>query len=256
MQPAAAETTSLRTASSRGGPPAGEWDERWRSAEAAAQRAIDATLADESVSGGGLSEPALGRLLLSLVPSRAVVVAASSMPIRDLEWFTPVLPDPPRVVANRGANGIDGVCSTARGVATGGSPTVGVVGDLAFLHDVSALVSPLGGAPASCTLVVVDNAGGGIFNFLPQADVLEGSRFEALFGTPQTASVTDVARGFGLAVAEATTEAALEAALRERVGSPGLSVVRVPTPERSENVALHGRIESAVSAAVRSAIAP
>jgi 2-succinyl-5-enolpyruvyl-6-hydroxy-3-cyclohexene-1-carboxylate synthase len=232
-----------------------EWEGRWRSAEEAAQRAIDATLAQESAaSRGGLSEPALGRRLLSLVPSRAVVVASSSMPIRDLEWFTPTLPDPPRVVANRGANGIDGVCSTARGVATGGSPTVGVVGDLAFLHDVSALVSPLDAAPASCTLVVVDNAGGGIFNFLPQAAVLEGSRFEALFGTPQTASVLDVARGFGLPVTQARTEATLEAALRERVGSPGLSVVHAPMPGRPENVALHGRIDAAVAAAVRQAI--
>ena len=216
-----------------GAAPMTGWAERWRVAEDAAQRAIDETLAEESAaSGGGVSEPALGRRLLSLVPSRAVVVASSSMPIRDLEWFTPALPDPPRVVANRGANGIDGVCSTARGVATGGSPTVGVVGDLAFLHDVSALVSPLDAAPASCTLVVVDNAGGGIFNFLPQAAVLEGSRFEALFGTPQSASVPDVARGFGLPVTQVPTDAEFEAALREPVGSPGLSVVHVPVPAR------------------------
>jgi 2-succinyl-5-enolpyruvyl-6-hydroxy-3-cyclohexene-1-carboxylate synthase len=239
----------------RGTLPAPGWVERWRAADDAAQGAIDATLTDESAAGrGGLTEPALARRLLSLVPSRAVVVASSSMPIRDLEWFTPALSDPPRVVANRGVNGIDGVCSTARGVATGGSPTIGVVGDLAFLHDVSAMVSPLDAAPASCTLVVVDNAGGGIFNFLPQAELLEGSRFEELFGTPQSASVADVARGFGLPVTQAPTEAELEAALRERVGSPGLSVVHVPVPGRPENVALHGRIDAAVAAAVRRAI--
>jgi 2-succinyl-5-enolpyruvyl-6-hydroxy-3-cyclohexene-1-carboxylate synthase len=244
-----------RAAAARGAQPAGDWEKRWRSAEDAAQRAIDAALADEaSARAGALSEPAVGRRLLSLVPNGAVIIASSSMPVRDLEWFTPPLADPPRVVANRGANGIDGVCSTARGLATGGSPVVAVVGDLAFFHDVSALVTPLGATAASCTLVVVDNGGGGIFNFLPQAEALESSRFEALFGTPQESSVLDVARGFGLAVTEAVSEAALDLALKESVGRATVSVVRVPVPARTENVALHGRIEAAVSTAVRAAI--
>jgi 2-succinyl-5-enolpyruvyl-6-hydroxy-3-cyclohexene-1-carboxylate synthase len=239
----------------RGAAPPGDWEKRWRVAEDAAQRAIDAALADETgARNGALSEPALARRLLSAVPAGTVVVVSSSMPVRDLEWFTPVLVDPPRVVANRGANGIDGVCSTARGVATGGSPVVAVVGDLAFLHDASALLTPLGHAPASCTLVVVDNDGGGIFNFLPQAEVLDMGRFETLFGTRQSAQVAEVARGFGLAVREAATADELDAALGESVASRALSVVRVPVPARRENVALHGRIDAAVATAVRLAI--
>lgn len=244
-----------RAAVARGTPPPGDWEKRWRVAEDAAQRAIDAALADETgARNGALSEPALARRLLSAVPAGTVVVVSSSMPVRDLEWFTPVLVDPPRVVANRGANGIDGVCSTARGVATGGSPVVAVVGDLAFLHDASALLTPLGHAPASCTLVVVDNDGGGIFNFLPQAEVLDVGRFETLFGTRQSAQVAEVARGFGLAVREAATADELDAALGESVASRALSVVRVPVPARRENVALHGRIDAAVATAVRLAI--
>jgi len=79
------------------------------------------------------------------------------------------------VLANRGVNGIDGVTSTARGVAAAGeAPVVALVGDLAFLHDVSGLVrSPGAPAGATCTLVVVDNGGGAIFSFLPQAEALD-----------------------------------------------------------------------------------
>lgn len=244
-----------RAAVAHGAPRFANWEQQWLLAEAAAQGAIDATLAGEATArGGALNEPALGRRLLSLVPPGAVVMVSSSMPVRDLEWFTPVLADPPSVVANRGANGIDGVCATARGLATGRSPVVGVLGDLAFLHDVSSLLTPLGEAGSGCTLVVVDNGGGGIFNFLQPAEALEEPRFEALFGTPQAASVADVARGFGLAVTEAVTEEALEAALLESVQLDALSVVRVPVPARADNVALHGRIDGAVATAVRRAL--
>jgi 2-succinyl-5-enolpyruvyl-6-hydroxy-3-cyclohexene-1-carboxylate synthase len=236
-------------------PPATDWAKRWRAAEDAAQLAIDGALdAESSARAGALSEPVVGRRLLELVPRDAIVVASSSMPVRDLEWFAPALPAPPCVVANRGANGIDGVCSTARGVATGGAPVVALVGDLAFLHDVSALVTPVGARPDSCTIVVVDNGGGGIFNFLPQAEAVSGSRFEALFGTPQEQAVGDVARGFGLSVLDAPTEGALAATLGESVGRAALSVVRVPVPGRIDNVAVHVRIEAAVAAAVRPVI--
>jgi 2-succinyl-5-enolpyruvyl-6-hydroxy-3-cyclohexene-1-carboxylate synthase len=176
------------------------------------------------------------------------------MPVRDLEWFTPTLAGPPRVLSNRGANGIDGVCSTARGVATGGAAVVAVVGDLAFLHDASALLSPFGHRPHNCTLVVVDNDGGGIFNFLPQADVLDTGRFETLFATRQSAGVGEVARGFGLSVREAATAGDLDTALDESTAERALSVVRVVVPGRRKNVALHGRIETAVAEAVRPAL--
>jgi 2-succinyl-5-enolpyruvyl-6-hydroxy-3-cyclohexene-1-carboxylate synthase len=233
------------------------WAARWAAADAAAQAAIDGVLAGADP----LTEPGVARLLPGAVPEGTKLLVSSSMPVRDVEWYAPALERPPAVFANRGANGIDGVCSTALGLAAaGGGPVVALVGDLAFLHDVSALVcpAPYAGAPevASCTLVVLDNGGGAIFSFLPHATAVDHGRFEALFGTPQAASVADVARGFGLPVAEASTEDELRAAL----GGAGdaaarIRVVRVVVPDRAANAALHERLHVAVADAVRESLA-
>ncbi len=225
----------------------GGWLEAWQAAERAAQRAVDEVLAAEAA----LTEPAVARTVPGALPAGSVVVAASSMPVRDLEWFAPPRADPPRVLSNRGANGIDGVGATAQGVAAAGvGPVVGLLGDLAFLHDASSLVRPAASPPgASCTLVVVDNGGGGIFSFLPQAGALEPDRFEQLFGTPQAADVASVARGFGLCVTEADTPAGLAEALAATVGTQPLAVVRASVVPRADNVAVHERLAAAVAAA-------
>jgi len=140
----------------------GQWRARWERVEVAAQGAIDKTLDNDPLSAGGrATEPGVLRRLLAALDAAHTMVVAPSMPLRDLEWFGAPRANPPRVLANRGANGIDGVTSTALGVAAGaGGPVVAVLGDLAFLHDVSALV-PVGHVTGSCTLVVLDNGGGG-----------------------------------------------------------------------------------------------
>jgi 2-succinyl-5-enolpyruvyl-6-hydroxy-3-cyclohexene-1-carboxylate synthase len=211
-----------------------EWLPLWQSMEVAAQGAIDGAL------GHDLSEPKVARVLFRRAALLdAGIMVSASMPMRDLEWFAEALPTPPVVRANRGANGIDGVVSTALGIAATGRRTFALLGDLAFLHDVSGLVNF---SDLPCTLVVMDNGGGGIFSFLPQAAAVESERFELLFGTPPTSDVGDVARGFGLSVCEVTTVPGLEAALND--AAPAL--IRVEVPGRAENVALHESINRAV----------
>ncbi|HTU36368.1 MAG TPA: 2-succinyl-5-enolpyruvyl-6-hydroxy-3-cyclohexene-1-carboxylic-acid synthase [Acidimicrobiales bacterium] len=229
------------------------WLAGWRAREDRAQGAIAGVLGDE------LSEPLVARTLSRWAArDGATLVTSASMPIRDLEWYAAPEAEPPRVYANRGANGIDGVVSTALGVAAAGGPaerggeqgrTVCLLGDLAFLHDVSGLVN-LPAVP--CTFVVVDNGGGGIFSFLPQARELAGPTFETLFGTPPTSDVASVARGFGLPVSEAATPAEFEAAWEATAppGVPGPALIRVQVPGRARNVAVHDEINEAVRQAL------
>jgi 2-succinyl-5-enolpyruvyl-6-hydroxy-3-cyclohexene-1-carboxylate synthase len=243
-----------RLGSVRGSAPSG-WRSSWERAEAAAQRAIDKVLDDDRLTAGGrATEPGVARHLFGCVHG-ATLFASSSMPVRDLEWYGAPRANPPRVMSNRGANGIDGVTSSALGVSAGGDqPVVAVLGDLAFLHDASALAA-LGTDAGSCTLVVLDNGGGGIFSFLAQASLLEHERFERLFGTAPRVSIAEVGRGFGLPVADVSTLAALDDALARFVGHEPRSLIRVVLPSREENVALHDRIHAAVGGAVRATLA-
>src|SRR5439155_18982982 len=137
---------------------------------------------------------------------------------------------------NRGVNGIDGFVSTALGIATGtDGPTVALVGDLCFLHDTNGL---LGAATrgVDATFVVVDNAGGGIFSFLPQAELPE--HFDTLFGTPQPVDIAALAALHELPVTEAGAADAVGPAVRAAVEAGGVRVVRVRT-DRHANVTRH-----------------
>jgi 2-succinyl-5-enolpyruvyl-6-hydroxy-3-cyclohexene-1-carboxylate synthase len=215
-----------------------EWLEAWQAKERAAQAAI------EQVLGPELSEPRVARLVARhAAADEATVMVSASMPMRDLEWYAPTLAAPPTVMANRGANGIDGVVSTALGIAATGRRTIALLGDLAFLHDVSGLVN-LPDLP--CTFVVVDNGGGGIFSFLPQASGLAHGQFESLFGTPPTSDVAKVARGFGLNVHDVNTVEEVEAALNAAALAQGPALIRARVRSRAENVALHNAINQAV----------
>ena len=221
----------------RAGP---EWLESWQAGERAAHGAFDAVLAGEAE----VTEPAVARRLTAAMPDGATLVVSSSMPVRDVEWYGAPRTGL-RVLANRGANGIDGVSSTAVGAALGGvGPTVALLGDLAFLHDATGLLA-LAGTGAELTVVVVDNDGGGIFSFLPQAAELDAERFERLLGTPHGLDLVAVARSFGLPARRCTDLDDVAAA----VATGGTQVVVVPTDRRA-NVAVHERLHAAVAAAL------
>jgi 2-succinyl-5-enolpyruvyl-6-hydroxy-3-cyclohexene-1-carboxylate synthase len=203
-----------------------------------------------------MTEPSVAHRLVAALPDRATLVVSSSMPVRDVESFAGPRIAPLRVLANRGANGIDGVVSTALGVALAGGPdhgpTVALVGDLAFLHDSSALVGPAG-ADADLTVVVADNHGGGIFSFLPPAGALDPGTFDTLFGTPQGPDPAAVAAGFGWPVEDVGPESGpdgLEEALERRFSAGGQGVIRVRLPGREANVEHHRRINAAIVRAV------
>jgi 2-succinyl-5-enolpyruvyl-6-hydroxy-3-cyclohexene-1-carboxylate synthase len=213
------------------------WAARWRHAEKRALEAIEASLAAD----GSLTEPGVAHIVAASLPADVELVVASSMPIRDLEWFGGPLA---RAHANRGANGIDGVVSTALGRALAGGPTVALVGDIAFVHDSNALVR-LSDRPADLRIVVVDNDGGGIFSFLPQATALPADQFETLLGTPHGTDIEGLARAHGIPAATVTDGRELA----ERLTRPGPWLVRVPT-NRADNVVVHDRLNAAVAAAL------
>lgn len=239
------------------------WCEEWRLAETAAQSAIEDALDDPagdhrgSGGAGGWTEPGLARRLFADLPAGVTLVSSSSMPIRDLEAFGAPRVGPPRLLANRGANGIDGVVSTAMGVALATGPTVALVGDLAFFHDVSALVRGVG-SRVPCTVVVADNRGGGIFSFLPPASALDPASFETLFGTEQAPDVAEVAAGFGVPVEEigpGDGPGVLQEALARRIEQGTLAVIRVRLPDRAANVEIHADLNHRIVAGVERALA-
>lgn len=216
------------------------WLASWRAAEDAAQQAIGEVLARHPEA----TEPGTARAVLDGAPSGSTIVVASSMPVRDLEWYGGYRGDV-RVLSNRGANGIDGVVSTALGVALGsGGRVTALVGDVAFLHDSNALLGLARRAP-DLTVVVVDNRGGGIFSFLPQAAALTPERFELLFGTPHDVDAAALAEVHGLPAVTVTTQDDLVVTL----GGSGPRVVVVRT-DRAANVAVHDELTSAVVAAL------
>jgi 2-succinyl-5-enolpyruvyl-6-hydroxy-3-cyclohexene-1-carboxylate synthase len=229
------------------------WRRSWDAADEAADDAIAAWLDDHEE----LTEPGVARVVAASVPMGATLFLSSSMPVRDVEWFAPKRAGWPAVLANRGANGIDGVVSTALGVAHGrGSPVVALLGDVAFLHDLTALTR-LGGLrevrDVKCTVVVVDNGGGGIFSFLPQAETLAEGVFEPLFGTPHRMDLCRIAGAFGLESTSVGTRKDLEDELA-RPPEEGVKVVHVSVPDRSENVRLHEELYTAVTLAAGKAL--
>ncbi|MGH9209768.1 MAG: 2-succinyl-5-enolpyruvyl-6-hydroxy-3-cyclohexene-1-carboxylic-acid synthase [Acidimicrobiales bacterium] len=224
----------------------GEWLGLWRSVSDAASTALQAALRALPLVP---NEPAAARDMVAALPDGARLVVSSSMPIRDVERYaeprTAV-----RVLANRGANGIDGVVSTAVGVALDGRPTGLLIGDLAFLHDSNGL---LGVADRSVDLVVVvvDNDGGGIFSFLPQARSLGGDRFETLFGTPHRLDLVALAHAYG--VPARPVEGDVAKAVAEAADEGGVHVL-VARTDRAANVEVHRVLDDAVAAAVDSVL--
>ena len=196
-----------------------------------------------------LEEPFEGQVfdvLGACLPEGTILLAGNSMPVRDMEAFLGSGARALRCLGNRGANGIDGLVSTALGMAAvSEGPVVAVVGDIAFLHDLNALVAARRHR-LSATIVLVNNDGGGIFSFLPQAsaerpEVGLPEHFEELFGTPHGLDLGPLVRALGAEHA-AVGPRDLAVAVQGSLGRPGVQVLEVRT-DRTRDVELHRELQ-------------
>lgn len=223
--------------------PASPWLTTWQTIARQTRAALAARLS-------GMEELFEGKVfaeLATLLPEGSTLFAGSSMPVRDLDTFFPADPRPIRFLSNRGANGIDGVVSSALGVAAvSEGPLVLAIGDISFYHDMNGLLAAKLHA-LDATILLINNDGGGIFSFLPQAAYPE--HFETLFGTPHGLDFRPVADLYGASYARVADWPGFQAAMTQAIGARGLSIVEVPT-ERARNVTLHREMWEAVSAAV------
>ena len=220
------------------------WMASWVGAGDAAASAFDDLLADSDE----LSEPAAHRALAGAYADGELAYTGSSMPIRDQEAYASGTGAAVRFLANRGANGIDGLVSSGIGAAAAsGRPTWILTGDLGLFHDLNALAL-LREAASPVRLVVFDNGGGGIFEFLPQASEIPREEFESLFGTPTGLDCERAAALWG--VPHRRLEHVDELAAGFATGS---EVIEIPV-ERERGVELRGELTRAATAAVAGAL--
>jgi 2-succinyl-5-enolpyruvyl-6-hydroxy-3-cyclohexene-1-carboxylate synthase len=169
------------------------------------------------------------RRLVRALPEGTPLVLGNSLPVRACEWLAGRVPTDLRMIGNRGVSGIDGTLSTAFGIAAALGPSVAVVGDLAFLHDLGGLAL---GRDLPLAILLLDNGGGGIFDHLPQAGLPE---FERGWLTPPALDPVAGARAFGLAAETVATNADAVKAVRAALDRPAATVIRLPI-DRAESL--------------------
>lgn len=190
-----------------------------------------------------LSEGRLFYELGRLLPPRATLFVGNSMPIRDLDTFFHHNQKSIRIMANRGVNGIDGTVSTALGVATLSQPMYLVLGDLTFFHDLNGLIqAKLYGL--NIKIIVINNNGGGIFSFLPQAS--EPKNFEKLFGTPLDLKFEHAVQMFNGRYTHITDWEHFISSFHQEIENDGLSVMELTT-NRDHNLTEHRNLWDSVS---------
>jgi 2-succinyl-5-enolpyruvyl-6-hydroxy-3-cyclohexene-1-carboxylate synthase len=198
-------------------------------------KAVLSSLRDEQL----LSEEKVFLKLTEWLPEKANLFVGNSMPIRELDSFLFTHSQSARIFANRGANGIDGVVSTAVGVALSRQRTILVIGDLSFFHDMNGLLAARQNQ-VNLTIILVNNDGGGIFSFLPQAS--DKTHFESLFGTPHGLDFAHTAELYGAHYTKISDWEAFDAALDDSQTIDGLNIIEIPTI-REDNVKKHHALQ-------------
>ncbi|MDA8346906.1 MAG: 2-succinyl-5-enolpyruvyl-6-hydroxy-3-cyclohexene-1-carboxylic-acid synthase [Thermaerobacter sp.] len=225
---------------------AGGYSHAWQAADRAARRAAEHWLE-------GLGEPFDGAAICTLrelLGEDDLLYVGSSMPVRDLDGFGRGGAGP-RVLANRGVNGIDGVVSSALGAAAAhrNGRSALAIGDLSFYHDQNGLLAAKR-CGVNLAVLLLHNDGGGIFSFLPQAGM---DAFEEFFGTPHGLDFAPVVQMYGGSYVRPRGAAELRSALEDALSAPGLNVVEVRT-DRQRNLALHQEVFALGQEAARRAL--
>ncbi|WP_408007335.1 2-succinyl-5-enolpyruvyl-6-hydroxy-3-cyclohexene-1-carboxylic-acid synthase [Pseudalkalibacillus sp. A8] len=218
------------------------WYKKWYEVNTiAVQEKVSYLQTDELFEGKVFSQ------LNHLLPDETALFVGNSMPIRDFDSFFGKTDKEILGLANRGANGIDGVISTAFGVAAAGRRTVLVIGDLSFYHDMNGLLAAKL-HELNMTIILVNNSGGGIFSFLPQAN--HPDHFEDLFGTPIGISFRDATTTYGGNYKRVGTWETFDEACVVSFESGGLDVIEIQT-NREQNVQLHKGYWKNVDSAIK-----
>ena len=208
------------------------WFHTWQQADRETRRVLSAQIE----AFPHLFEGRVFTELASLLPEHSTLYVGNSMPVRDLDTFFWNSEHLIHMLGNRGANGIDGVNSSALGAsAVNNEPTVLVIGDLSFLHDIGGLLAAKLHA-LNLTIIVVNNDGGGIFSFLPQADYPD--HFEQLFGTPTGVDACHAVQMYGGTYRRVEDWEQFRVQVKQSMENGGLRVIEVRT-EREENVRMH-----------------
>ncbi|RBW71625.1 2-succinyl-5-enolpyruvyl-6-hydroxy-3-cyclohexene-1-carboxylic-acid synthase [Bacillus taeanensis] len=188
--------------------------------------------------------------LTKLLPPNSTLFVGNSMPVRDLDTFFLTNELNVRTMANRGANGIDGIISSALGASTNGEPLVLVIGDLSFYHDLNGLLAAKL-HELTITIIVLNNDGGGIFSFLPQSK--ESEHFEKLFGTPIGLDFEHTVTMYNGNFTRVSSWEDFRSVVKESLSGKGLNVIEVPT-DRNDNAVKHHEIWEAVKKAAKSTL--
>ncbi|HJF31693.1 MAG TPA: 2-succinyl-5-enolpyruvyl-6-hydroxy-3-cyclohexene-1-carboxylic-acid synthase [Sporosarcina psychrophila] len=189
----------------------------------------------DSYKGTEGDEGIFAKMLFEHLPSGSDLVSGSSMPIRDVDTFFRKTEKDVTIFANRGTNGIDGVVSTALGIqAARQRPAWLLIGDLSFLHDVNGLIATRF-HESDLTIVIINNDGGGIFSYLPQAET--DDHFEELFGTPTGLTFDHIAAMYNAQYAVIRTPEEFSIELAKAKDKP-VRIIEVFT-NRQANVKAH-----------------
>jgi 2-succinyl-5-enolpyruvyl-6-hydroxy-3-cyclohexene-1-carboxylate synthase len=216
---------------------ASEWLEKWKSLNERTKNCITDSRSTDMSEGEAVGN------LMEWLPDSSTLFVSNSMPIRDVDTYFLNTNKQINVLANRGANGIDGVVSTALGVSTSKKPAFLLIGDLAFFHDMNGL---LAGKMYDLNLkiIVLNNNGGGIFSYLPQAK--EDKHFENLFGTPMDLEFSALSTLYDADYHKAIEMDEFSGAFKKSCQHSGLSIIEVVT-NRIKNTEQHRNLWNLVS---------